>query len=748
MFLSELSFCNISIAQDSINRKLPAYVERFVPVNNKESFIIFKEESQFTLKKYFQHQQELSGFSANDSLHIVSVKTDNYNTNHYKYQQYYKGVKIENAQIIFHEKNGVLNSLNGIWINNLNMSITPSISESSARIAALTIINAQKYMWEDAGAEAYIKKLRNDSTATYFPEGKLMLVSFPFTNNPQNFHLAYRFDICAETPSSKDAVYIDACTGNFIKKSSLILTDCIEFTANASTLYNNDQMIIASACPPDYYFFLTEVHVETKDMGHRYDPYYYIAYDIMAFNNNWDDNDVDKTANSAHWGAEMTYNYYKSKYNRYGYNDQGGKIMNYVHYGSSQYNNSGWDKTEYAAFYGDGDGVTEFPLVSLDVVGHEITHGVEQSALMGGDGFDYTNPESGALGESFSDMFGEAVEFYVLDDLGLISSADWIHGGDITIVKNGVRSLLNPKDQTMITPCPDTYQGTNWEFSTIDHYGAHTNCGVGNYWFYLLSEGKQGNIDDDPINQPYCVEGIGIDKAANIAYETLNYYLFSISDYASFRSGSIAAAQSLYGFGSNEEVQVTNAWYAVGIGPEFYSPITLHNRNAYTNEYDKNKNIITAYSFYVQPGNTCTFQSETAIYLENGFHAANGSNFHAFIAPVFCQAHLKTYTQSGGSSNHGNNSSSQSSITKKHTDETSTNLLYPNPNNGIFTITTTNTSENTNTIEIYNTLGNKIYQSGFKTNTKSINISSFPQGIYIVKVYSGNNVFVEKVVYQ
>jgi len=73
--------------------------------------------------------------------------------------------------------------------------------------------------------------------------------------------------------------------------------------------------------------------------------------------------------------------------------------------------------------------------------------------------------------------------------------------------------------------------------------------------------------------------------------------------------------------------------------------------------------------------------------------------------------------------------------------------IYPNPNNGIFTINSTNNSETTNSIEIYNTLGNKIYQSVFETNTKSINISNYPQGIYIVKVYSGNNVFVEKVIY-
>ena len=74
--------------------------------------------------------------------------------------------------------------------------------------------------------------------------------------------------------------------------------------------------------------------------------------------------------------------------------------------------------------------------------------------------------------------------------------------------------------------------------------------------------------------------------------------------------------------------------------------------------------------------------------------------------------------------------------------------VYPNPTAGVFTLTKTGVSDNINNIEIYNTIGNKIYQSTFETNTKSINISQYPKGIYIVKAYSGNNVFVEKVVYQ
>ena len=109
---------------------------------------------------------------------------------------------------------------------------------------------------------------------------------------------------------------------------------------------------------------------------------------------------------------------------------------------------------------------------------------------------------------------------------------------------------------------PDTYKGTYWYTGTSDNGGVHTNSGVLNYWFYLLAHGGSGTNDK---GTSFNVTGIGIDKAAAIAYKTLTTYFIPSSQYGDARRLSVKAAQDLYGVGSTEATQTTNAWVAVGV---------------------------------------------------------------------------------------------------------------------------------------------------------------------------------------
>ncbi|MEZ4849341.1 MAG: M4 family metallopeptidase [Bacteroidia bacterium] len=152
---------------------------------------------------------------------------------------------------------------------------------------------------------------------------------------------------------------------------------------------------------------------------------------------------------------------------------------------SSNYVNAFWDGTRMT--YGDGDGVNYGPLVSADITGHEITHGVtEYSANL------VYQRESGALNESFSDIFGEMIEFHAT------GSNDWQMGTDIGIGGSGaIRSMNNPN----LYGDPDTYGGSNWynpncgtptQFN--DYCGVHTNSGVQNKWFYILAAGESARM--------------------------------------------------------------------------------------------------------------------------------------------------------------------------------------------------------------------------------------------------------------
>ena len=205
----------------------------------------------------------------------------------------------------------------------------------------------------------------------------------------------------------------------------------------------------------------------------------------------------------------------------------------------------GWNGI--AMRYGDGSGN---PLISIDVVGHELAHGVTGYSA----GLIYAN-ESGALNESFSDIFGTAVEFHAMSD-----SADWAIGK----LDFHLRQMDDPNSFND----PHTYFGSFWYTGTADNGGVHINSGVQNYWFYLLSEGGSGTND---LGNNYQVDSFGIDNAAEIAYRNLVYYLTPSSDYYDARRGSISAAEDLYGSCSYETNLIAKAWHAVGVGSDTLS---------------------------------------------------------------------------------------------------------------------------------------------------------------------------------
>ncbi len=251
-----------------------------------------------------------------------------------------------------------------------------------------------------------------------------------------------------------------------------------------------------------------------------------------------------------HWAMEKTYDFYLNQLSRNSFDNAGGLIKNYVHKGVA-WNNANWNGT--AMSYGDGDGSLFSPLMSIDVVGHEFTHAVVQNTA----NLQYQG-ESGALNESFADIFGTAIEFYGA------TSPNWTIGENIVLQSPYfMRSMSNPNSG--MEGRVDTYQGTYWvnPSSSQDYGGVHTNSGVQNFWYYLLCQGGSGTND---IGNAYSVTGIGMTSATAIAYRNLRLYLTSTSNYMSSYYGSLQAAEDLYGANSTQQNAVRAAWYAVGIG--------------------------------------------------------------------------------------------------------------------------------------------------------------------------------------
>ncbi|WP_045748023.1 M4 family metallopeptidase [Actinoplanes rectilineatus] len=257
----------------------------------------------------------------------------------------------------------------------------------------------------------------------------------------------------------------------------------------------------------------------------------------------------------AHYGAALTFDYFKNNHGRNGIFNNGAGVPSRVHYGSS-YVNAFWDGAQMT--YGDGSGNAE-PLVSLDVAGHEMSHGVTENTA----NLNYTG-ESGGLNEATSDIFGTMVEFSANNTS---DPGDYQIGEEIDINGDGtpLRYMYNPTLDGASHGC--------WSSST-NSVDVHYSSGPGNHFFFDLAEGTGSTAyGTSPVcGSAAAVTGIGRAKAAAIWYRALSTYFTSTTRYYlasnlanSARAHTLSAATDLYGNCSTEYKAVQAAWTAVNV---------------------------------------------------------------------------------------------------------------------------------------------------------------------------------------
>ena len=258
----------------------------------------------------------------------------------------------------------------------------------------------------------------------------------------------------------------------------------------------------------------------------------------------------DDSANRAFDGLGQTRDFYSEVFERDSLDGRGMRLNGFVHYGDG-YNNAFWDGAEMV--FGDGDGIlfTDFTK-SLDVIAHELTHGVTDFTAA----LKYHN-QSGALNESISDVFGSLVKQWAAKQTA--DQADWLIGAEIftpDIGGDALRSMKNPgsaynspatgKDpqpdhMSKYKQMPDTDEG--------DNGGVHINSGIPNKAFHLTAIGIGGNAWDAP---------------GQIWYNAL---LASNpdTDFQEFANTTYLQASQRYGEQSAEQQAVLSAWKEVGI---------------------------------------------------------------------------------------------------------------------------------------------------------------------------------------
>ncbi|MER6025364.1 M4 family metallopeptidase [Streptomyces sp. NPDC001851] len=262
----------------------------------------------------------------------------------------------------------------------------------------------------------------------------------------------------------------------------------------------------------------------------------------------------DQTAAAdAAYGAQETWDFYKATFGRSGIKNDGVGAYSRVHYGSN-YVNAFWDDSCFCMTYGDGEGNTD-PLTSLDVAGHEMSHGVTANTA----GLDYSG-ESGGLNEATSDIMGTGVEFYANN---ASDKGDYLIGEKINI--NGDGTPLRYMDK----PSKDGGSADYWS-SSVGDLDVHYSSGVANHFFYLLSEGSgsktiNGVTYNSPTKNGSTITGIGRAKALQIWYKALTEYMTSTTDYSGARAATLSAASDLYGASSTEYKTVAATWSAVNV---------------------------------------------------------------------------------------------------------------------------------------------------------------------------------------
>lgn len=555
---------------------------------------------------FFPRAGTALGLKETDSFVLQKTETDRLGMVHHRFQQYAHGIRVHGAEYALHESNGRIVKANGKLASGLQAPAPGYYQASYAREQALSAVPSNRY-WQEEGS---------------VPDpGELVWVRKDYSGDftPENLRLAWKFDIYTNDGHSS-RVFVDAWSGEILHRIPLAMS-C--HPGQGLTTWNGEVDIWTETVDFESVLWdnCQDAHITVWNANGNSTPDG--AEHFTDADNIWDD---QPAAVQTFFGARQTFRYFLEEHSRNSFDDDEAHIelFNNVFFPDIGGNNNAcWNCFPGRLTFGAGDtGLPTDDWNTLDIVGHEYTHAVTQYSA----GLEYQG-ESGALNESFSDIFGEMVEWFTE------GTVDWMVGGDRGVVRNF--SFPGTFFQ------PDTYLGNFWADTanpddTNDYGGVHTNSGVQNHWFFLLSQG--GTVVNDNGDN-FTVEGIGIEKAAQIAYRNLTVYLGANSNYDDAKNGAIQAAEDLFGSCSNETLQCARAWNAVGVNTSddlgydvsvncFWLqvnhllgiPVTVTAQNS-----------IFSDCFMEPNGAPVVFRAGHSVVLKPGFNS--GNNFHAFIQP-------------------------------------------------------------------------------------------------------------------
>ena len=479
-------------------------------------------------------------FGAGQEFEVVSTIVDKDGTRHARLNRTYRGLEVVGGDLVVHQSEAGTWKGSSLTLNkDLTLGVTPAVTRAAAGTKGTS-----------ARATKGINNVKLDGAA---------LVVDATGTSPR---LAWRVlsgGVQKDGTPSRLATFVDAKTGSVIRTEQQI----VNVDGSGQSLYGGTVPLQLTQSGSTYQLKdPTRGGTYTTDLKNAQDSYMcqvagwgcktgtlFTSSDTSFGNGSTSSR--ESAAVDAQYGTNVTWDYFKGVHGRNGIFGNGAGSYNRVHYGKN-YANAFWDGTKMT--YGDGDGVNFGPLTSLDVAGHEMSHGVTENTA----GLTYSG-ESGGLNEATSDIFGTTVEFYSgnANDPG-----DYLVGEEFDLKQHrGFRRMDNPSSDGASLNC--------WS-STAGSKDVHYSSGIGNHFFYLLSEGSGSKtIGGVAHSSSTCngstVSGIGRDVAAKIWYRALTVYMTSSTNYKGARTATLNAARDLYGAGSTQYNTVAAAWSAVAV---------------------------------------------------------------------------------------------------------------------------------------------------------------------------------------
>jgi len=269
----------------------------------------FKTDEQIPAQQLAQSKNLLQ-LSNDDNLTLFSTDTDQLGYTHYRYQQTYKDIPIEGAVYLMHEKAGRIKHANGRLARQLELNAVPSISVDAALSYALAHTNAQVYAWDAPTYESSLKQIRKSTDATFYPVGQLVIINPELPEETAAYRLAYKFDIYAVEPLSREVVYIDAHTGEVLATLEKI-HHCTGEPVSGATHYSEN--VDFTACQSGGTYTLESDlggGIQTFNANNTY------SYPQIPFTDADDFFEADSAAVEVQWATEKVYEYFRDAHSR------------------------------------------------------------------------------------------------------------------------------------------------------------------------------------------------------------------------------------------------------------------------------------------------------------------------------------------------------------------------------------------------------------------------------------------------